>query len=45
MGLDYSKELNTVYIDTVDASHVFMLEQKKNESDTVEYRVGDKWYH
>lgn len=44
MGLDYSKELNTVYIDTVDASHVFMLEQKKNESDTVEYRVGDKWY-
>lgn len=42
--IDYNKKLNPIYIESIEANHIFINDYTKNTDKSVEYKIGNKWF-
>ena len=42
--IDYSKKLNPIYIESVEANHIFINDCVEQTGKRVEYKIGNSWF-
>lgn len=42
--IDYSKKLNPIYIESVEANHIFINDCNEKTDKCVEYKIGNSWF-
>ena len=42
--IDYSKKLRPIYIESIEANHIFINDYAKKADKKVEYKIGNGWF-
>lgn len=42
--IDYSRKLNPVYIEAIEANHIYINDYAEKTNNRVEYKIGAKWF-